>query len=51
VLDDREIVGNKQIGETKFSLQISQNIQDLRLNRDIEGGDRFIANNELGAES
>ena len=32
----RQVVGNKQHGEAKFGAQPRQQIQQLRLNRDVE---------------
>jgi hypothetical protein len=46
VLDDREIMRDEEIGETKFFLQILEQIDDLRLDRDIERGDRLVADDE-----
>ena len=46
VLDDREIMRHEEIGETKFFLQILEQIDDLRLDRDIERGDRLVADDE-----
>ena len=42
-----QIMGNKHIGEIHLALKIHQQIQDLRLNRNIERRNRFIAHNKL----
>ena len=41
--DHRQIVSDEKIGEFELFLQGKKKIGDLRLNRDIESGDRFIA--------
>src|ERR1700730_5836028 len=47
MLDDRQIVGNKEISETEFLLQVLQQIDDLGLDRHIQCRYRFIADNQL----
>src|SRR5512147_2303703 len=51
MLDHRKIMSNEQIRETKLTLQIPQDVQDLRLNGDIQRRDRFIANDKARAQS
>ena len=41
---------NKQISQVHFRLEISQQVQDLCLNRYIQGAHRFIQNNHLGLQ-
>ncbi len=36
VIDDGEVVGNEQIGQPELGLQILQQVEDLRLDRDVE---------------
>ena len=36
VLDDREVVRDEQVGEPAIALQILQQVDDLRLHRDVE---------------
>ena len=43
VLHDAEIVGDEYVGELQFALQILEQIQDLRLHRDIQCTGGFIA--------
>ncbi len=45
--DDRQIVGDEEIGQPEIVLQILEQIDDLRLNRDVERRDRFVANDEV----
>src|SRR5689334_5644769 len=47
MLYDREVVSYKQVCQPEFRLQVLQNVQDLGLNGDIQGGDRLITDNEL----
>ena len=47
VFNDGEVVGNKEVGEVKFFLEVHQKIDDLGLNRDIEGADGFVADDKL----
>ena len=43
-------MGNEEIGQTQFLAQIAQEVQHLRLNRDIEGGDRLVENKQIGLQ-
>jgi len=47
VLDDSEIVGNEEVSKVELFLKVHQKVDDLGLNRDIEGTDWFVANDEL----
>ena len=47
VFNDGEVVGNEKVGEVKFFLEVHQKVDDLGLDRDIEGTDRFIADDKL----
>src|SRR5262245_42276794 len=44
VLGHRQVMHDKQVGQAKLTLQVSQKVQYLRLNGDIEGGDRLVEN-------
>ena len=48
--DGREIVRDEQVRNAELLLQGLQQVQNLRLNRDVEGGDRLVANYEIGAQ-
>ena len=37
-----QIMGNEQVGQVELVLQISQEIEDLSLDRNIQGRDRLI---------
>ena len=44
-----EVVRDEQIGEIELFLQIPKEVQDLRLDRHVESGNRLVAD-ELGLE-
>jgi hypothetical protein len=46
VLDHAEIVGDEEIGEPVLLLEFEEEVQHLRLHRDIEGGNGFITDDE-----
>ena len=48
MLHDREVVGDEQHREAEFLLQILQQVDDLRLHRDVERADRFVADDQVG---
>ena len=39
--DDAEVVGDQQDGDVEAALEIGE-VEDLRLDRDVEGGGRFV---------
>jgi len=43
-------MGDEDIGEAEFLLNLLQQIDDLCLDRDVEGGDRFVADDDLRIE-
>ena len=43
----REVVTDKQISQAPLRLQLSQQIQDLVLYRDVQGRNRFIADDQI----
>lgn len=47
VLDDGEVVGDEKIGEMMFQLEVLKKIDDLGLDRDIQGAYGLIADDEL----
>ena len=50
MLDDAEVVGYEQIGKAEAALQLQQQVQDLRLYRYIERGNRLVGDDQAGAE-
>ena len=47
MLDDPQIMGNKQIGQLERFLNVLHQIDYLRLNRYIQGTDGFVAHDEF----
>ncbi len=43
-------MGDEEIGEVKFLLQIAHQVENLGLDRDVEGGGRLVGDHELGIE-
>ena len=50
VLHHGEVVGDEQVGEAELALQVLQQVDDLRLDRDVEGGDRLVAHDQVGID-
>ena len=50
VLNNRQVVGNEHIGKLPLFLQILHQIQNLSLNGNIQGRNRFVTYNELGLQ-
>src|SRR3984885_6633559 len=48
MLDHTEIMADEQVGEVEFAAEIHEQVEDLRLNRDIQRGDRLVAHQKLG---
>ena len=48
VLDDRKIMADEEQREAEFLLQILQQVDYLRLDRDVERGDRLVADDQFG---
>ena len=45
----RQVVGNKQEREPMLLLQMLEQINHLRLNRNVQRGDRLICHQQLGS--
>ena len=50
IFDDSEVVSDEDVGETEFLLEFMQKVQDLRLDRYIQGTDRLICQYDLRVE-
>ena len=50
VPDDREVVGDEQVGQPEAVLEVAEQIEDLRPDRDVERGDRLIEDQERRVE-
>ena len=48
--DDGEVVGDEEVAEAEAVLQVKQEVDDLGLHGDVEGGDGFVGDDEIGAE-
>ena len=48
VLHHGKIMADEEIGQPELLAQIHQEVKDLALHADIEGGGRFIADHDLG---
>ena len=44
---DQQIVGDEQIGQAEFFLQLGEHVDDLRLDRHVQRGDRLVADDEV----
>ena len=50
VAHDREIVRDEQVAELQPFLQVLEQVDDLALDRDVERGDRLVADNKSRLE-
>src|SRR5262249_26825157 len=48
VLDHGKVMGNENVSQTEFLLQVLQEIDDLCLNGYVERGYRFVTDNQFG---
>ncbi len=49
VLDDGQVVADEQQRQAQLILQIDQQVDDLRLHRHVQRGDRLVADDQVGA--
>jgi hypothetical protein len=47
---DWQAVGDKNVGKSEFALEFLQQEKDLRADGDVESGNRFVGDDELGLE-
>jgi hypothetical protein len=50
VADDFEVVGDEEVGQAEVGLEVGEEVEDLGLDGDVEGGDGFVADDEFGAQ-
>src|SRR5205807_6097661 len=50
VADDRQVVGDEQVGQVELVLEVLQEVHDLRLDRDVERGDGLVGDDEGGVQ-
>src|SRR5581483_4109195 len=46
----RHVVRDEQVGDAKLGLQLLKQVEDARLNRDVERGDTLIGHDDLGRD-
>src|SRR5262245_27370243 len=46
VVDDREVVADEEVREAQLLLEVLEQVQDLRLDGDVEGARRLVADDE-----
>src|SRR5215217_3666192 len=51
VLDHREVVGDEQIGQVPLSLELLHQVDDLRLDRDVQSRDGLVGHDKVGVYS
>ena len=47
VAHDGEVVGDEDHRQAELALQLAQQVEDLGLDRDVEGGDRLVGDDQL----
>ena len=50
VLDDAHVVGDEDVRQPEFALEVLEQVQDLGLDGDVERGDRLVADDEVRLE-
>src|SRR5688572_1905549 len=50
MLHHAEVVADEEVGEAEIAAQLHEEIEDLRLDGDVERGDRLVANQKLGLD-
>ena len=50
VANHREVVGDEEVGEAELVLELLEQVDDLRLNRDVERRHRLVADEKLGVQ-
>ena len=50
VADHGDVVGDEEVGEAEFALQLVEQRDDLRLNGNVEGGNRLVTDYKFGIE-
>ena len=51
MLDHGEVVRDEQVGQAELALQVDQQVDDLRLDRDVERRDRLVARRSASARA
>ena len=45
-LNNRQVMRDEKVGQSEIRLDVHHQVDDLRLNGDIQGGNRFVANDQ-----
>ena len=45
--DDADVVGDEEVGEPELVLEVVEQVDDLRLDRDVERRDRLVGDDQL----
>src|SRR5256886_11935435 len=51
ISDDGEVVRDEEVGEVELLLQLFEEVDDRRLDRDVQRRDRLVRHDEVGIES
>ena len=46
VLDHRQVVGDEHVGEAELALEVGEQVEDLRLDGNVQGGHRLVADDQ-----
>ena len=47
---DEEVVGDEEVGQVELLLELVKHVDDLGLDRDVQGGDGLVADDEVGVD-
>ena len=50
VADHRQVVGDEDVGDAELLLQIVEQVEHLRLHREVERGHRLVADDDVGVQ-
>ena len=50
VTDEREVVGDEEVGDAELLLQVAEQVDDVGLDRHVETADRLVEHEELGGQ-
>src|SRR4051794_6573603 len=50
VADDGEVVRDEEVRQLELVLELLEQVDDLRLDRDVEGRDRLVGDDEVGIQ-
>src|ERR1700759_2525228 len=50
MLHHADVVADEEVSQAKFALEVEKLVEDLRLDRNVERGDRLVADDEAGLD-